>query len=177
MESGTEFESQRESNPAGEAVVAELLWIHGLIRDSLKVVQNLAVRVEAGAKPQELRDEVNELKANNIVWTLRVNCLRYCRFVHGHHGLEDAAVFPGLRKVNPMLNPVIDRLEEDHRVVSDLLDSVEKHARELESDDRARMEMGHALSTLAEHLLEHLEFEEASLTPTLSRLSGWNDLW
>ena len=60
-----------------------------------------------------------ELRRDSMLWRLQVDCLRYCRFVHMHHGAEDHQFFPELRETNPALNPVIDRMEGDHRRVSD----------------------------------------------------------
>lgn len=158
---------------AGNALVAELLYIHGLIREGLSVIRKLADDVDSGASPDVVRARIEELKSNSILWTLRVNCLRFCAFVHGHHNLESAAFFPQLRKVNPMLNPVVDRLEADHRTVSRLLNAIEESSRLLQVNERARVDLSHGLATLAAHLLEHLAYEEESISPTLATFSGW----
>ena len=68
-----------------------------------------------------------------------MNCLHYCRFVHGHHHLEDVALFPALRRADPDIVPVVDRLEGEHRVVSEQLDEVEAAAAALGEDGRARV--------------------------------------
>jgi hypothetical protein len=52
---------------------------------------------------------------------MRVSTANHCRFVHAHHNLEDVAIFPGLRAAYPALGPVVDKLEADHRTVSDQL--------------------------------------------------------
>ena len=104
---------------------------------------------------------------------LQLNCLSYCRFVHGHHGLEDAAMLPRMRAANPAIGPVVDRLEADHRRVSVLLDRVQAAAARLGSADDARQDVVNELGTLRTHLLEHLTYEEDSLAETMSRLDGW----
>ena len=48
------------------------------------------------------------LRQNN--WTLGAYCQSYCGFVNGHHTLEDASVFPHLRRAEPDAAPVLDRL-------------------------------------------------------------------
>ena len=87
-----------------------------------------------GAAPAELRERIGELKSSSLLWQLKLGCLRHCRFVHGHHGLEDRAVFPSVRRVAPELGPAIDRLERDHREVATLLVEVEAAAMAIEVD-------------------------------------------
>jgi hemerythrin-like domain-containing protein len=117
-----------------------------------------------------LQAELRELKTDGPLWQLKVNCLRYCRVVHLHHGLEDALLFPALREVDPDAAPVIDRLEADHRRVSDLLDAVEAAAARLTEDEAARASVVLALGELHGHLLEHLDYEELNAGPVLRRL-------
>jgi hypothetical protein len=145
-----------------------------MIRRDLETVRRLAVEVGEGLSVEELRGALEGLQANGPLWQLKVNCLRYCRFVHSHHGAEDVLLFPTLRRANPGLAPVVDKLEADHRRVSDLLDDVERAAAALtDSDgDDARARVTLSLDVLAEQLLEHLDFEERNAGPTLRRLEG-----
>jgi hemerythrin-like domain-containing protein len=103
---------------------------------------------------------------------LQVNCLRYCSFVHSHHNAEDAHFFSELRETNPAINPVIDRLEADHRRVSDDLDAVEAAAGGLADDDgaEARQALVDSLQALRENLLAHLEYEELNVEATVRRV-------
>ena len=158
-------------NPQGEALVEELRWIHTVVRQNLDTIMDVSAAVLGGAASEAIQAQIAELSATSAVWTLRVNCMRYCRLVHGHHHHEDVAWFPALRAANPALGTVIDRLEADHRIVSDLLDRVEAAAERLGSDDAARPELAAALRALAEHLLSHLDYEEEQLNPTLRRLA------
>jgi hypothetical protein len=64
--------------------------------------------VRDGAGPTLVRDGVRALQTNGPLWQLRMNCLSYCAHVHMHHGAEDALLFPGLRRVEPGLGPVIE---------------------------------------------------------------------
>jgi hemerythrin-like domain-containing protein len=93
--------------------------------------------------------------------------------VHSHHHIEDIALFPGLRRANPALHNIIDKLEADHVVVAGHLDAVEAAADRILTDESARTELADALRGLAEHLLTHLDYEEANITPTLRRLRAW----
>jgi hypothetical protein len=155
----------------GEALYRDLLWVHGLLRQDLATVERLAAEVAAGAEADAVVAGVRTLETTGPLWRLRASCLHYCRFVHGHHRLEDRALFPELRRVNPALGPVVDRLQEDHRRVAGLLEDVESAAGALDEADtpEARTAVADALEALASHLLAHLELEEESVAETLRR--------
>jgi hypothetical protein len=150
----------------------ELLTIHGLIRADLAKVELLAEDCAGGAAPDELRERIATLKTSSLLWQLKLGCLRHCRFVHGHHGLEDRAVFPSVRRVAPELGPAIDRLERDHRDVADLLVAVEQAALSVE-DAGGRERLVERLAALQETLLDHLAREERDLEPALARMRSW----
>jgi Hemerythrin HHE cation binding domain len=155
----------------GEALYQDLLWVHGLLRQDLATVERLAVEAVEGAAAEDVVAGVRALETTGPLWRLRASCLHYCRFVHHHHRLEDMALFPELRRVNPALGPVVERLQDDHRMVAGLLEAVESAASVLERDDgsEARAAVAGALDALAAHLLSHLELEEASVAETLRR--------
>jgi hypothetical protein len=152
-----------------------LLWVHEKIRHDLAACEDLAARVADGLAPGEARAEIRELQTASPLWQLRVNCLYYCRFVHHHHQLEDAMLFPALRASDPAMVPVADRLEADHRVVSDQLDEVEAAADALLADDSAdpRSRLVSALGALHGTLIEHLRYEEEAAGPTIRSWSDW----
>ena len=156
----------------GRAMFEELLWIHSAIRRDLKIVEQLAADVGEGLPGEAVEEALGELKTSGPLWKLKVNCLRYCSFVHAHHGAEDVLLFPALRAVDPSIGPVVDRLEADHARVSDLLDVVEAAARELTDTDGgdARRRVIEGLQDLHGHLLEHLDYEERNAGPTIRRL-------
>lgn len=162
------------THPRGEALFEELLLIHGMIRQSLDTVLSLVERVTGGAPVEEIRARLEELASESLLWRLRESCMQYCYFVHLHHNHEDAHWFPALRGVNPELHPVIDRLEADHRLVSEYLDEVDEAARRIVDDGPARADLASKLGRLAEHLISHLDYEEANLGPTLRRLHSWS---
>jgi iron-sulfur cluster repair protein YtfE (RIC family) len=156
----------------GRAIYEMLLGVHAAIRRDLERVERLAERSLEGLPAEEIREELDEIKRDGTLWRLQIDCLRYCRFVHMHHNAEDRDFFPELREVNPGLGPVIDRLQGDHRRVSDQLDAVEAAARALAKDEgeaewRAVVD---TLHDLAENLLEHLDYEELSLEATVRRI-------
>jgi hypothetical protein len=157
-----------EGNPLFE----ELLHIHGMLRADLAKVELLAEDCAGGAAPDDLRERIAGLKSSSLLWQLKLGCLRHCRFVHGHHGLEDRAVFPAVRRVAPELGPAIDRLERDHREVATILAEVETAALVVDSEGgRERLVAG--LSSLSAVLLDHLAREERDLEPALARMHSW----
>ena len=116
-------------NPRGEALVAELKWVHDMIRRDLRTVRQMAADVAAGLPAEEIQAGITSLAASGPLWQLKINCLHYCRFVHSHHHAESVLLFPALRKANPALHSVVDKLEADHLNVSRLLEAVETAAR------------------------------------------------
>jgi len=164
-----------EPGSPGEALVNELLWVHDKIRHDLDVVRDLSISVLAGLPADAVQAEIGRLQTNSPLWRLRVNCLYYCRFVHMHHNIEDALLFPELRRTNPALGPVVDRLEADHRLVSDYLDAIEAAVRAIGKEDtpQGRQRIVDTLGDLTDHLLAHLEFEEIEISPTLRQWTGW----
>jgi Hemerythrin HHE cation binding domain len=168
------FETRPET-VRGRVTYRLLLGVHDAVRSDLERVERLAVEALDGLPAEKLTEELDELKRNGMLWRLRVDCLRYCRFVHSHHNAEDVIFFPELRETNPAIEPVIDRLEADHRRVSDHLDAVEAAAKALAEDDTepVREAVAGALQTLGEHLLEHLSYEERNLEATVLRLRDY----
>jgi hemerythrin-like domain-containing protein len=109
------------------------------------------------------------LRQNN--WTLGAYCQSYCGFVNGHHTLEDASVFPHLRRAEPGAAPVLDRLSEEHVVIHHLLDDVDRVLVGLvqDADADALDAVETSLQTLGDRLLSHLAYEERELRGPLAR--------
>jgi hypothetical protein len=173
---GADVDDVTSTDPQHEGMLAELKWVHSMIRRDLETVRELAQAVRDGLPPFEIDAAIRSLATNGPLWQLKVNCLRYCHFVELHHRLESAALFPAVRARVPDLGPVIDKLEADHQVVAGHLDDVEAAIRALGAAGRARGaadgdsgrgDLIAALERLAADLLTHLDFEEESLGPTL----------
>jgi Hemerythrin HHE cation binding domain len=159
----------------GDAMVAELKWVHDMIRRDLRIVRQLASDAAAGRPAGEIAAGIASLAAGGPLWQLRVNCLQYCQFVHHHHQAESVLLFPALRRANPDLGPVVDKLEADHAQVAVLLDDVTGTAGDLADDDTpgARRQLGAALQVLSDVLLAHLAYEEENTAATMRGMSGW----
>jgi iron-sulfur cluster repair protein YtfE (RIC family) len=159
----------------GQHLFDELQWVHEKIRHDLAVCEDLARRVADGLSPEQVRAEIRALQTSSPLWKLRVNCLYYCRFVHAHHHAEDVLLFPALRASDPAMEPVADKLEADHRVVSDLLDEVEAAADALLLEDvvDVRNRIIAALGALRTELIAHLGYEEQMAGPTIRSWTSW----
>lgn len=173
MTSSSLTESYRTAPAQG--MFRELLTIHTMLRRDLQAVRRLAAVVWDGITPAEILAEIRELETNSPLWRLKYGCWHYCRFVHAHHTLEDAELFPLVRKHDPGLNRMIDRLEEDHLAVHHITERIAAIAARLPTDttSASRDELVAALTELEEHLLGHLAVEEEALGPLLSNWDHW----
>ena len=160
-------------DPRGEAMVAELKWVHDMIRQDLAVIQRMAADTAAGEPADAIRRGLRSLASASPLWQLKAGCLQHCRFVHSHHTHESYLLFPALRAANPALNPVVDKLEADHRHVAKLLDEVEAAVQELGEPGPARGRLIAALGTLSTGLLAHLAYEEEHISGTLRTFTRW----
>ena len=170
----TEFDPTMSAERA-EGMFRELLYIHTMLRRDLLTVGRLAKAARDGLDPATIVAEVRTLESNSPLWQLRLGCWHYCRFVHGHHTLEDMALFPMVRKQDPSLNPIVDKLERDHLVVHHITERIVESANRVPGDPTgiARFELVGALGELETHLLEHLSLEEQTLQPLLSSWETW----
>jgi hypothetical protein len=146
-----------------------------MVRADLAAVRRMADDVLAGRPAPEITAGVEALATNGPLWSLRMNCLYYCRFVHAHHNGESHLLFPAVRATDPTMAAAVDRLEADHVAVAGLLHEIETATGELAGEDTpaARQRVVDALTTLADRLLVHLDYEEEQLGPVLRRWDGW----
>ena len=167
--------AEPQISPPRVGMYRELLTIHAMLRRDLSLVRRLADDVRFGLSPEDIIKQVQDLETNSPLWRLKFGCMHYCRFVHHHHTIEDAAVFPMVRKHDPSLNSVVDRLEEDHLVVHHITERIVAAADLTAADptDEHRAQVVQGLLDLEEHLLSHLAFEEQSLGPLLSTWDSW----
>jgi hemerythrin-like domain-containing protein len=86
-----------------------------------------------------------------------------------HHGLEDSAVFPHLRSCEVELEPVIDRLCEEHNVIHDVLERLDRALVQLVARPSDFEDLRRATDVLSDVLLSHLAYEEQQLVEPLAR--------
>ena len=109
------------------------------------------------------------IRQNN--WTLGTFCETYCRVVTHHHTLEDRSVFPHLRRSEPDLAPVLDRLHSEHETIAELLERVDAALVDLVSRRRASTASASSVDLRTDALLSHFSYEERELVEPLARHS------
>ncbi len=154
----------------GRAVGQHLADVHGHLRSELGQLRELMRQVKQGLMAMSrAREVINEMTMRQNNWTLGAYCASYCAMVTGHHGLEDRAIFPHLRKSDAGLAPVIDRLEAEHVVIHEVLVELDRALVAMISESGDLAEVEQAVDVLADALLSHLAYEEREITEPLSR--------
>ena len=161
----------RAYTPEEQAAGQHLVDVHDGLRAELTQLRDLVEQVAAGTLDAGVaRSFINTMTLRQNDWTLGAYCARYCRIVTGHHSLEDASVFPHLRRSDPELAPVIDRLEEEHHVIARVLDEVDRGLVAMVTEPDGMSTLRAAVDLLTDTLLSHLSYEERELVEPLARL-------
>jgi hypothetical protein len=163
--------------PPQPAIPQHLLDIHDHLRGELVRIRDVVEQVRRGQLSiGAARSEISTMTMRQNNWTLGAYCESYCRIVTGHHTLEDRSVFTHLRRREPDLGPVLDRLSEEHVVIHDVLEQVDDALvglvgapSDAEDAGAALEELQRALDLLTDTLLSHLAYEERELIAPLSR--------
>ncbi|MFL6166285.1 MAG: LLM class flavin-dependent oxidoreductase [Ornithinibacter sp.] len=162
---------QAAYGPAQLAVPRHLKEVHDHLRAELAQVRDVVEQVVRGhLAVGSARSAVNAMTMRQNNWTLGAYCESYCRVVTGHHGLEDTGIFPHLRANDPDAVPVVDRLEEEHEVIHDVLDDVDRSLVALVADEPGALDrLQRVVDLLTDTLLSHLAYEERELLHPLAR--------
>lgn len=158
------------------AVPQHLVGIHDGLRAELAQVRDIVRQVQEGhASVGAARSVINTMTMRQNNWTLGAYCESYCRIVTGHHTLEDRSIFPHLLRSDADLEPVITRLHEEHEVVAELLEGLDRALVALVGEpgygadgQKALAHLGEAVDALANTLLAHLAYEEEALHDPLA---------
>jgi alkanesulfonate monooxygenase SsuD/methylene tetrahydromethanopterin reductase-like flavin-dependent oxidoreductase (luciferase family) len=167
IESGEEITYSRRGTLVGQ----HLVDVHDMLRAELKELRDILGQVREGAVTAgNARASLNEMALRQNDWTLGAFCSRYCGVVTQHHGLEDEAIFPHLVRSDPTLEPVIERLVDEHLVIHDAIQAVDLAlvAHINHPDDYEPIQ--NAIDFLTDALLSHLSYEEHEIVEPLARL-------
>lgn len=152
-----------------------LKMIHDHLRDNMVTLGKLIERAAAGtASADDVKAETADLVMVANYRRFGTLCGQYCQFVHGHHSIEDQALFPAIRLQGPAFKAIADRLEAEHVVVHELLERLIDALIAL-ADAPARQKFDDAVEVfraLERVLLSHLGYEEAAIGDAL----GYFDL-
>lgn len=148
-----------------------LIDIHDHLRTELDTVRDLMGQVLDGQTTvAAARSQLNQLTMRQNKWTLGTYCQQYCRVLTGHHNLEDQAMFPRLKRLDPDLTDVVDRLEAEHVIIHDVVESVDDALVAFVGEDDDGTALREAVDLLTDTLLSHLSYEERELVEPLARL-------
>jgi hypothetical protein len=147
-----------------------LIDVHDYLRAELDQLRMLMAGVAAGTTdPASARSSLHTMTIRQAHWQLGGYCEAFCRVVSIHHAREDTDVFPQLRRFEPRLGPVIDRLEDEHLAIHAVVDRLD---RILISQPLDIEVLQAAVDLLTDTLLSHLSYEERELTEPLARMWG-----
>ncbi|WP_199565008.1 hemerythrin domain-containing protein [Spongiactinospora rosea] len=161
----------RHYTPHEQASGRQLIDVHDHLRHELAQVRALMEQVIAGATdPATARSEINTMTMRQDAWRLGAYCASYCSIVAAHHTLEDQALFPYLRRADPRLAPVVDRLEREHHAIHGVLEEIDRALVAHMTTPGGRDDLRSAVDLLTDTLLSHLSYEERELIEPLARL-------
>ena len=156
--------------PRARAVGAHLVDVHDHLRRELAQVRDLLDQVRTGAVGVDrARGTLNAMTMRRNDWTLGAYCASYCTLVTGHHGLEDRAIFPHLRGSDARLGPVLDRLEQEHMIIHEVIEEVDRALVAIIDSPGDYGRLDEAVRALTDTLLSHLAYEEEQIVEPLER--------
>lgn len=131
---------------------AELRAAHARLRAALTATR------EALASGADAPDAASDLT---------LFCIGFCTALDGHHRSEDRSLFPALRAEHPELGDMIDKLMQDHAMLTHLLGGL-----------RLAVESGESAEVIERHLdgvgaimESHFRFEEREILEPLRTLT------
>jgi len=163
--------------PEQQAVPQHLVDVHDALRGELDQVRDIVDQVRRGhLTVGAARSAINTMTMRQNNWTLGAYCESYCRVVTGHHTLEDRSIFPHLRRSEPGLGAVLDRLADEHEVIAKVLDALDRALVDLVGGDgtghageRSLEALQHKVDLVTDTMLSHLAYEERELIGPLAR--------
>lgn len=159
-----------EQEPARNLVAA-----HDRLRSDLGQLGEVVREVLAETRdPGEAREEIQKLSLRQNIWTLGAFCASYCRVTTLHHTREDEDLFPYLRRSDPRLTSVLDRLTEEHHAIQGLIERIDRELVAFAGGQSSPDGLRAAMDLLTDTLLSHLSYEESELIEPMARLgTGW----
>ncbi len=148
-----------------------LVLIHDHLRQEMRQILDAIEQVAAGRlDPADLRSMVSRLTMRQNLWSLGAFCSSYCRILTVHHTIEDQRMFPALRREQESLEPVLERLEQEHEVIAGVLTRLDVALVEMVRDPAGLDRVREEAVRLRDMLFSHLAYEEEELVEPLSRL-------
>jgi hypothetical protein len=160
------------ATPAGLRTASFLLAVHQHLRHELAEVIGAVGAAVAGDLPiSDARTGISEMTMLRNYRELGSFCGNYCALVSMHHTIEDQRMLVELAALDSTLQPVVDRLSEEHSTIHGMLVNVDRALARLMSDPSSLADVESALAVLEAALLSHLRYEEDELIEPIGRLS------
>jgi hemerythrin-like domain-containing protein len=162
----------RPPTALGQAGQQALVAIHDQLRQELAQLLEALEQLRAGAvDPRAMRSLVNRMTMRQNYWSVGAFCATYCRILTLHHTIEDQRLFRDLGEHDASLAPVLERLSEEHEVIAEVLERLDRSLVAM-VDDAAHLEsVRRDAVALQEVLLSHLAYEEDELLPAIGTSS------
>ncbi len=163
---------ERRYTPDEQAAGQHLIDVHDGLRGELGRLRDVLEQVAEGSTdPAAMRSLFNRMTIRQNNWALGAFCESYCRAVTAHHSLEDRSVFPHLGRRDEQLGAVLEKLGEEHEVISAILDRIDDALVALVASEPGAIErVRAAVDLLTDAMLSHLSYEERELVEPLARL-------
>lgn len=155
---------------AQKAPGEHLKMIHDHLRDNMVVLGRLIERAAEGkASVDDIKAETADLVMVSNYRRFGTLCGQYCQFVHGHHSIEDQAIFPSIAAQGPAFKAIADRLTAEHVVVHRLLEKlIDALIALADAPGQAKFEDAvEVFRALEKVLLSHLGYEEEAIGDAL----------
>lgn len=138
-------------NDDGTASLATLLLLshHAFRRDIARFIRAIA-HIKSG--------DVSRADAVRNEWETS-----YRQALHGHHTMEDTQIFPAIKNRQHDLAPALERLTGQHHQIDPILKKIDAAISDITHPEN----LEDAFADLKALLDEHLNFEEAQITPAL----------
>jgi hypothetical protein len=155
---------------AGRQVGRHLVDVHDHYRAELRQVRDVLRQVKEGtARIGDAREQINLMAIRANDWALGGICQAHCRSITDHHTLESRGIFPHLRRRQPDLAAVLDRLHEEHLAIHEVLEEVDAALVHLARNPTDYGPITEAIDLLTDTLLSHFAYEERELIAPLAR--------
>jgi iron-sulfur cluster repair protein YtfE (RIC family) len=118
----------------------------------------------------ELARKISGLNLRASIQNFGNLCGLECQMLSGHHGIEDAYIFPHLHhNADAAMKKVVERLAAEHLVIHDLLGELDKAARTAGAtpDAASYAKLKVAFTDLYTAVLSHFGYEETELEEAL----------
>jgi hemerythrin-like domain-containing protein len=170
---GWDESTRPEVTPSSDAPAQgmghHLVLIHDMFRRELDAICEVRDQVRTGTLDiSALRQQIHDLTLRQAFEQLGTYCAQYCFHVNAHHSIEDAHVFPALRRHSDELAPVLDRLSAEHVTIHQVLVDLDRAAVRLASTGEGFDDVDRLVDVLASGLRSHLSYEESQLVAPLS---------